>query len=125
MSTLPLNAQSPQQTFSDTVSIAATSAGVSGNISVPQGARLVGIDIAHTAATAAIITKIALSWPNSPQPLNFVPNTVALFATPGGAVTLSAAINLPLDVSVAKATTVTITVTSSANLTVKIGLRWL
>lgn len=124
MTMQPYKATNNAQTFEDQVSIAATTSGVSGTITVPLGARLVGLDLSFTGAAGAIPVKITLSWPSSPQPLNFTPSIASVFATPGGAISLMNAIGIPLDVSVGKATTVTVTVTSTGNVTTIVGLRW-
>jgi hypothetical protein len=110
--------------YSQVVSIAATTAGVAGTITVPAGAHIIALDIAFTGAAGAIPVKFALSWPQSPQPLNFTPNLASVFATPGAGISIQAAYAIPLDVTVDKATVVTITVTSTANVTIEVGLRW-
>jgi hypothetical protein len=115
----------------DVVSIAATTAGVTGTITVPSGAHLRNITFAcaPTAAVAEVITIIELTWANSPTPLRFTPNMIGVMAgtaVTSGTVSLISDENcaIPLDVVVTNATVVTIKVTSAANLTVKLGLEW-
>lgn len=124
MTMQPYKAMSNSMTYEDSVSIAATSSGVSGTITVPKGVHLIGMDIVFTGAAGAIPTIIKLSWPSSPQPLSFTPNLQSVFATPGGGISTMNGIAIPLDVIVKDATVVTLTVTSTANVTVQIGLRW-
>jgi hypothetical protein len=112
------------QTYEDQVSIAATTSGVAGTITVPMGAHLVGLDLSFTGAAGAIPVKISLSWTQSPQPLTFTPSLASVFATPAGAISIMNAIAIPLDVTVQKATSVTVTVTSTGNVTTIVGLRW-
>jgi len=115
----------------DVVSIAATTAGVSGTITVPSGAHLRNMTFAcnPTAAAAEVVTIIELTWANSPTPLRFTPNMIGVLAgtaVTSGSVALMSDENcaIPLDVVVSNATVVTIKVTSTANLTVKLGLEW-
>ena len=115
----------------DVVSIAATTAGVTGTITVPSGAHLRNITFAcnPSAAAAEVVTIIELTWANSPTPLRFTPNmigTMAGTAVTSGTVSIISDENcmIPLDVVVSNATVVTIKVTSTANLTVKLGLEW-
>jgi hypothetical protein len=125
MAMSPLNEMPPGQTFGDTVSIAATTTGVTGTITVPKDAHLIGIDLAFTGAAGAIPTIIQLTWPNSPSQMSFVPNIGAVFATSGCGLATMNAVAIPLDVVVTNATVVTVKVTSTANVTVRVGLRWL
>ena len=114
----------------DVVSIAATSSGVTDTITVPSGAHLRNISLSCTQVnTGAVITILELSWPQSPNPLKFVPNAWAAVigtSVTGGQVSMmqDEKNRLPLDVIVVNATLVTIKVTTTANLTVKIGLEW-
>jgi len=115
----------------DVVSIAATTAGVSGTITVPSGAHLRNITLAcsPSAAAAEVVTVIELTWANSPTPLRFTPNMIGVAAgtaVTSGSVSILSDENgmIPLDVVVSNATVVTIKVMSTANLTVKLGLEW-
>ena len=125
MAMMPYKPLPNAQTYEDQVSIAATTSGVAGSITVPQGCHLIGLDLAFTGAAGAIPVKIALSWASSPQPLTFTPNLASVFSTPAGAISTLQGIAIPLDVVVAKATAITITVTSTGNVTCVIGLRWI
>ena len=115
----------------DVVAIAATSAGVTGTIKVPQGAHLISLSLGFTegANGADVVTIIELTWTSAPTPLRFTPNEWAqAVGTPaaGGQVTLVADDNclIPLDVRVEKDNLVTIKVTSTGNLATKVGLEW-
>lgn len=114
----------------DTVSIAATTAGVTGTITVPSGAHLRNMTLAMTQVnTGTIISTVELSWAQCPTPLRFIFNMwSAIIGTSvtGGQINLLSdeKMQLPLDVIVANATLVTIKVTSTANQTVYIGLEW-
>lgn len=115
----------------DVVSIAATTSGVSGTITVPSGAKLNNMTLAYVEAANAgdVPTIIELTWTNSPSPLRFVPNALAEVvgtAAAGGAMVMLPDENclIPLNVIVVNATVVTVKVTSTGNLTVKIGLEW-
>jgi len=110
--------------YSDTVSIAATSSGVAGTINIPISAKLVGINLAYFSATAAIPIVVNITWPNAPQPFNFVPNVMSMLGTSGGAMALGPTPTIPLNISVKDATAVTITITSSGNVTVQASLMW-
>jgi hypothetical protein len=112
---------------SDVVSIAATTAGVTGIITVGKGARLKSLSMAFTQNVTADLPQIVeLTWVESPTPLRFVVPAISMIAgtAVGGQADLNDAINLPLDVVVEKGDVVTVKVTSSGNLTVKIGLEW-
>jgi len=110
--------------FSDYASIAATTAGVSGNINVPRGARLVGLDLNYTDADG-VVSIIELTAPGFPQPLRFTPNIAQqVFTTPGGSITMQQSPMTPLDLVNGGGTVVTVKVTSTANLTVVVGLSW-
>lgn len=107
---------------SDVVSIAATSAGGTGIITVPENATLKRLDFAEVDDDGTLI-EVELTWTSSPSPLKFVPNRIKqLVATNGAGVSLGGSI--PLNVQVKNATTVTIKLTSLANMTVIAGLRW-
>lgn len=114
----------------DTVSIAATTAGVTGTITVPEGAHLRNITIGFTQVnTGTIVTIIELTWAQSPTPLRFTPNqwsNIIGTSVTGGQVNMIPDENcmIPLDVVVSKATVVTVKATSTANQTVYIGLEW-
>jgi hypothetical protein len=114
----------------DVVSIAATSSGVSGTITVPSGAHLRSLSLAYVESANAgdVPTIIELSWAQSPSPLRFVPNgwgaVVGTPVTTGDVHMIGDQMTIPLDVVVNNATTVTIKVTSTGNLTVKVGLEW-
>jgi hypothetical protein len=112
----------------DVTSIAATTAGVSGTITVPAGCRLTGLNLSWVLTNDDEIPQIVeLTWTGSPSPLRFVPNAFSILAgTPaaGGGVFPNADIAIPLDVVVQGATVVTVKITSSGNVTVKVGLEW-
>jgi len=114
--------------FSDVVSISATTAGVSGTVTVPNGARLKGLNISFTqAATAELPYLVELSWAGSSSQLKFVPPAISMVAgTPvgGQAFMKGGKPWIPLDVIVQNATTVTIKITSTGNLTCKCSLEW-
>lgn len=110
--------------YSDTASIAATTAGVSADIKVPTGAKLVGINLAYFSATAAIPTKVSIAWQNSPRNLDFVPNVMSMLGTSGGSMCMAPTPTIPLNIAVVSANVVTITITSSGNLTVQASLMW-
>jgi hypothetical protein len=116
--------------YSDVVSIAATTSGVTGTITTQYGAHLRKINLAWTqAATGDLPQIIELTWTGSPTPLRFVPNAISMVAgTPvGGNANLmgdSDGLEIPLDVTMEKADVLTIKVTSSGNLTVKISVEW-
>lgn len=120
---------------SDTVSIAATTAGVTGTITVPAGVKLKQLSFAYAATTnlPEVITIIELTWANAPTPLRFTPNIWGFkMGTPAGSASVSLIsdeetnnpCHIPLDVIVKGSTTVTVKVTSTGNLTVKVGLEW-
>jgi hypothetical protein len=115
----------------DVVAIAATTAGVTGTITVPLGAHLrnMSIGFVESANGIDVISIIELTWASSPTPLRFTPNMFSMTnGTPatGGNIIVVPDNNMliPLDVTVQKANTVTIKVTSTGNLAVKIGLEW-
>mgnify|MGYP001602756596 CR=1 FL=1 len=108
--------------LADTVSIAATSAGVTGTIVVGKGARLKRLTCAYVDADGQPQI-IELTWAGCPTPLRFVPPIAAYpIATSGAAIAVAASI--PLDVTVEKADTVTVKVTSNADVTTQVGLVW-
>lgn len=112
--------------FSDNVSIAATSAGVSGTITVPMGARLVGINLAATDAAAAIVlSSVGIKWTGQEE-LKYVPQIIVIGSTNGVSIgaTKTPMIRLP-NLTVSNTNTVTITLTSTANITVVVGLMWI
>jgi len=119
----------------DTVAIAATSAGVTGTITVPAGVTLKQLTFAYAATTVLpeVINIIELTWANAPTPLRFTPNIWSFkMGTPAGSAAISLIsdeeqgnpCHIPLDVVVKAATTVTVKVTSTGNLAVKVGLEW-
>jgi hypothetical protein len=116
--------------LSDVVSIAATTAGVTGTITTKVGAVLKKINLAFTqAATAELPQIIELTWAGCPTPLRFVPNAISMVAgTPvGGQAVLLAdfdGMQIPLDVVMDNADICTIKITSTGNLTVKVSLEW-
>jgi hypothetical protein len=110
--------------YSDSVSIAATTAGVGGTITVPAGAKLIGMNLAYFSATAVVPTKVSITWQGSPRNFDFVPNVMSMLGTSGGAMCMGATPTIPLNVVVNSANTVTITITSSGNLTVQVSLMW-
>ena len=112
--------------YSDVVSIAATTAGVTGTINVPQGAKLIGINLSATDATAAIIlSELAIYWPNS-NVYKYVPGIIVVGSTNGVGITMckTPAIRLP-NLDVGGANQITIKLTSTANITVSVGLMWI
>ena len=110
--------------YSDSVSIAATTSGVAGTIKVPTGAKLIGMNLAYFSATAAIPTKVSITWQNSPRNLDFVQNVISMLGTSGGAMSFGATPTIPLNITVSTANEITITITSSGNLTVQVSLMW-
>lgn len=113
--------------YSDVVSIAATTAGVSGTITVPMGARLLGLNMALVAADPIVITSIEIKWAGLQTPIKYVPSlTMNVGANgSGNAICKSPLIDLRKLPAVANANSVTITVISTANQTVEIGLMWI
>jgi hypothetical protein len=116
--------------YSDLTSIAATTSGVSANITTQYNAHLRKLRLSFTqAATADLPQVIELTWAGSPSPLRFVPNAVSFVAgTPvGGQADFKADADgmiIPLDVIMDKADVCTIKITSTGNLTVKVSLEW-
>jgi hypothetical protein len=110
--------------YSDSVSIAATTAGVAGTVNVPTGAKLIGMNLAYFSATAAVPTKVSIAWQGCPRNLDFVPNVMSMLGTSGGAMSMGATPTIPLNIVLTGANTVTVTITSSGNLTVQVSLMW-
>ena len=114
--------------YSDQVSINATTAGVSGTITVPMNAKLIGLNMAATGTTAsAILGKVGITWPGLQTPMNFVPNLCVIDSTngPGYGTCKSPLIDLRKLPAVKGTNTITITLTSTANVTVSVGLMWI
>jgi len=111
--------------YSDVVSIAATTSGVSGTVTVPMGARLLGLNIAGSVATG-IISSVEIKWTGLQSPIKFVPNIIQCVGANGSGVAIckSPMIDLRKLPAVSNTNTVTITVTSTGNLTVEVGLMW-
>lgn len=115
----------------DVIGISATTAGVTGTITVPSGAHLRNLAFAYvgTANTPDTPTIIELTWANSPTPLKFTPNVwgqVTGTSVTGGQTSMVAdeKMHIPLDVVVRNATVVTVKVTSSGSLAIRVGLEW-
>lgn len=112
--------------YGDVVSIAATSAGVAGTITVTKGARLVGLNLAATTTTAStLISKISVKWAGQAE-VSYVPNVIQVTSTngPGFGTCKTPLIDLHKLPAVGN-NTVTITVTSLQNVTVEVGLIWI
>jgi len=111
--------------YSDVVSIAATTSGVSGTITVPMGAKLLGLNIAST-GTTVVISSIEIKWTGLQSPIKFVPNMVSCVGANGSGVGIckTPMIDLRKLPAVSNTNTVTVTVTSIANCTVEVGLMW-
>ena len=109
--------------YSDVVSIAATTSGVSGTITVPMGARLLGLNIA---GSIAIISSVEIKWTGLQSPIKFVPNIVFCLGANGSGVGTckTPMIDLRKLPVVSNTNTVTVTVTGTANITVEVGLMW-
>ena len=106
----------------DTVSISATSSGVTGTIITGKGARLKQLTFNFNDVDGQPQI-IELTWVGSPTPMKFVPNIASFpMATSGAALMFGSPI--PLDVVVETTDTVTIKVTSNANVVVQVGLIW-
>jgi hypothetical protein len=109
----------------DYVSIAATSTGVSGTISVPDGARLVGLNVSMKTADGGIISGIEIKGTGLPQPLKYVfPHTFVSITTNMCALAIGKTPTIKLDIPIRGTNTVTIVVTTTANETVVCGLMW-
>jgi len=109
---------------SDSVSIAATSSGVAGTITVPNGARLLGINLNWMDADGSP-QRVELSWAGSPYPLKFVPQVCTQPQATQASVMTKETPWIDLRGLVVRNTnTVTITITSNANATVVAGLMW-
>jgi hypothetical protein len=111
--------------YGDVVSIAATTSGVSGTITVPMGAKLLGLNIAGTTG-AAIISSVEIKWTGLQTPIKFVPNIVICVGANGSGVGTckTPMIDLRKLPAVSNTNTVTVTVTSTGNFTVEVGLMW-
>ena len=110
--------------YGDVVSLVATSSGVSGSITVPMGARLLGLNIAGAAFVA--ISSVEIKWTGLQSPIKYVPNIVYVLGANGSGVGIckSPMIDLRKLPAVSNTNTVTITVTTTGNTTVEIGLMW-
>lgn len=111
--------------YGDYVSIAATTAGVTGTITVPDGALLADLTV-NFKGDGGIISSIELTAPNLPTPLKFVPpigNSTTATNTIGVAVGKD--LIIPLGIQVRGTNTITLKVTTTANETVICGLTWL
>jgi hypothetical protein len=113
--------------FGDVVSIAATTAGVAGDIKVTQGARLIGLNLSATGTAGVVVTKINIAWPGLQQPVSFVPNMLVVPTTNGSAVGTckTPLVDLSKLPPVAGQNTVTITITTTGNQTIEAGLMWI
>jgi hypothetical protein len=112
--------------YSDVVAITSTTAGVSGTITVPTGAKLVCLNISGQLATF-VISKVNISWQGLAQPMSFVPNMMALYGTNGAAIGMcnTPLIDLTKLPSVGTQNTVTITITSTGTVTgLEVALMW-
>ena len=109
--------------YGQTVSIAATTAGVAGTIVVPKGARLRGINLSYLMVDD-IVTKIAVTYPGAPTPLTFGVPTSAQTQTTQAAISTYPTPLIDLDLMIDAEKTITITVTSTGNITVRVGLMW-
>lgn len=115
--------------YSDVVAISATSAGVSGSITVPMGAKLLGLNIASAVAGGAVsgvIAVVEIKWTGLQSPIKLVPSMIQLSSTNGSSLTMckTPLIDLRKLPPVANTNTVTITVISTANIAVEVGLMW-
>lgn len=108
--------------LSDSVSISATSSGVTGTIIVGKGAHLRKLSCNYVDADGQPQI-IELTWAGCPTPLRFVPNIIAYPVATSGAA-LAVVKPMPMDVKVEKADTVTVKVTSNADVAVTVGLEW-
>lgn len=111
--------------YSETISIAATSAGVAGNITVPTGAVLTGINLSGTnAAAAVVLKKVSIAISGLPV-IAYVPSAIAIGSTNGVAIAMckTPMIRLPR-INVGSAQNVIVTLTSTANMTFQVGLMW-
>jgi len=110
--------------YGDVVSIAATTSGVSGTITVPMGARLLGLNIACAGAT--LLSSVEIKWTGLQTPIKFVPNIVYCLGANGSGVGTckTPMIDLRKLPPVSNTNTVTVTVTSTGSYTVEVGLMW-
>lgn len=113
---------------SDYVSIAATTAGVTGTITtITLGARLLGLNMAMKTADGGIVTAIEIIGTQFPTPIKLLPSMFFNMVTTNCmacAVAPTPLINLERFGLTAKSNTITIKVTSTANETVIVGLMW-
>lgn len=115
--------------YGDVVAISATTAGVSGTITVPMGAKLLGLNIASNVAGGAalgIVSYVEIKWTGLQTPIKYVPSMVQLGSTNGSSLSMCKTpfIDLRPLPPVAQTNTVTITVTTTANIAVEVGLMW-
>jgi hypothetical protein len=113
--------------YGDYVSIAATTAGVTGTISLPLGARILGMNVSMKTADGNIVSSIELIGTGLPTPLKITPKMA--FTTIGTnmlglAFAPSPLIDLQKYALTMKTGTLTIKVTTTANETVVIGIMW-
>lgn len=108
----------------DYASIAGTTAGVSGTISVPSEARLFGINLNFN-TIAGGVRSVEVTWAGAPKPLKFVPQMGGISTGAGAALAMCDTPMIDLrGLVIGKANTVTITLTTAVNLTVVVGLMW-
>jgi hypothetical protein len=113
--------------YGDYATISATTSGVDGSISVPVGARLVGLNINMKTADAGIISAIEIKGTGLQRPVKIVPNIFfGSIATNmyGISVAPTPAIDLTPYQMIAKTGTILINVTVTSSQTVTIGLMW-
>jgi hypothetical protein len=113
--------------YGDYVSIAGTTAGVTGTVSLPVGARILGLNLSMKTADGGIVTCIELLGTGLPTPLKITPKMV--FSTIGTnmygmAIAPSPLIDLQKFGLSMKTGTLTIKVTTTATETVAIGVMW-
>jgi hypothetical protein len=110
--------------YGDYVSITISSGAGSGTVNVPDGARLVGLNIAYYDTALNSISKIGLTWTGGPTPLNFVPNEFMNSNTAGSGSTVANGFAVNLNHVVKGTNTITIALTSTHDVTVIVGLFW-
>ena len=112
--------------YGDQATISATTAGVTGTIKVPDGARLVGLNISMKTADGGIISAIELIIPNlaTPQRFNFT-HGFGSIATNMYGIALGDTPTIPLNIPIKGAQSVDVKVTTTANETVYVGLMWI
>ena len=109
---------------SDYVSIAGTTTGVAGTISVPSGAKLFGINLNFN-TIAGGVRSVEITWAGAPKPLKFTPMMGASSTGVGSAIAIADTPQIDLrGLVVGQANTVTITLTTAVNLTTIVGLMW-